>query len=75
VSRLAEPHSVQQNETHPTPRQWSHRALQALLHYGGSAPALFLLFRFLPGRQVLEALAKLAAQLWILRPQSRQVFL
>jgi uncharacterized protein (TIRG00374 family) len=37
-----------------------------VLHYGGSAVALFVLFRFLPGRQVLETLGKLPAQLWIL---------
>jgi uncharacterized membrane protein YbhN (UPF0104 family) len=40
-------------------------ALRALLHYGGSALALFLLFRFLPGREVLGALGKLPAQLWV----------
>ena len=36
------------------------------MHYGGSLLALFVLFRFLPGRQVLETLGKLPAQLWIL---------
>jgi glycosyltransferase 2 family protein len=66
VSRLAEPHSAQQHETHPTRRHWSRTVLQALLHYGGSGLTLFLLFRFLPGRQVLQALAKLPAELWIL---------
>jgi glycosyltransferase 2 family protein len=39
--------------------------LRGLLHYGGSALALALLFRFLPGRQVLQALAKLPAELWV----------
>lgn len=39
--------------------------VRALLRYGGSALALALLFRFLPGRQVLHALGKLPAQLWI----------
>jgi glycosyltransferase 2 family protein len=47
-------------------RNWSRTAFRALLHYGGSALALFLLFRFLPGWQVLGALAKLPAQLWVL---------
>jgi glycosyltransferase 2 family protein len=47
-------------------RSWSRTGLQALLHYGGSALALFLLFRFLPGRQVLRALGKLPVQLWVL---------
>jgi glycosyltransferase 2 family protein len=53
-------------ETRPWQRNWSRTALRALLHYGGSALALFLLFRFLPGRQVLEALGKLPARLWLL---------
>ncbi len=43
----------------------SRAGLRALLHYGGSVVALLLLFRFLPGRQVLHALGKLPAQLWI----------
>ncbi|HXW55353.1 MAG TPA: lysylphosphatidylglycerol synthase transmembrane domain-containing protein [Candidatus Cybelea sp.] len=52
----------------PPPRQrnWSRAGLRALVHYGGSALALFLLFRFLSGRQVLAALAKLPPRLWIL---------
>lgn len=54
------------SETRNSKRSWSRTALQALLHYGGSALALFLLFRFLPGRQVLHILAKLPAHLWVL---------
>lgn len=54
------------SETQPTQQKWSRTGLRTLLHYGGSALALFLLFRFLPGRQVLQALAKLPAHLWIL---------
>jgi uncharacterized protein (TIRG00374 family) len=50
----------------PPQKNWSRTALQALLHYGGSALVLFLLFRFLPGRQVLQALGKLPARLWLL---------
>lgn len=50
-------------ETHRRKRATS--ALRALLHYGGSVLALALLFRFLPGRQVLHALGKLPAYLWI----------
>ncbi|HKS67648.1 MAG TPA: lysylphosphatidylglycerol synthase transmembrane domain-containing protein [Candidatus Acidoferrales bacterium] len=45
-------------------KRW-HAVRRALLHYGGSVVALALLFRFLPGRQVLHALAKLPAELWI----------
>jgi len=47
------------------PRNWTRTALRALLHYGGSALALAVLFRFLPGRQVLHALGKLPAGLWV----------
>jgi len=39
--------------------------MQALLHYGGSALVLFLLFKFLPGPQVWQALRALPAQLWV----------
>ena len=39
--------------------------LQTLLHYGGSALILILLFRFLPGRKVWQTLGTLPAQLWI----------
>lgn len=47
-------------------RARKRRALwQAVLHYAGSALALALLFRFLPGRQVLQTLEKLPAQLWV----------
>lgn len=53
-------------DPHPAQKNWSRTALQALLHYGGSALVLFLLFRFLPGRQVLQALGKLPARLWLL---------
>ena len=38
---------------------------QALLHYGGSAVVLFLLFKFLPGRQVWQALGSLPTGLWL----------
>ncbi len=40
-------------------------ALQALLHYGGSALVLFLLFRFLSGRRILHTLGTLPTYLWI----------
>jgi hypothetical protein len=39
--------------------------LQAILHYGGSALILFLLFRFLPGRRVWHALGSLPTYLWV----------
>ncbi|HTU33113.1 MAG TPA: lysylphosphatidylglycerol synthase transmembrane domain-containing protein [Candidatus Acidoferrum sp.] len=46
-------------------RKRAPAAVRALLHYGGSALALALLFRFLPGREVLHALGKLPPALWI----------
>jgi glycosyltransferase 2 family protein len=54
-------------QTAPTPgqRKLVRTALRSLLHYGGSALALVLLFRFLPGRQVLDALGRLPAWVWI----------
>ncbi len=44
----------------------SRTALQTILHYGGSALALLLLFHFLPGRKVWNTLGTLPARLWIL---------
>ena len=35
------------------------------MHYGGSALALFLLFRFLSGRKIWQTLETLPAHLWI----------
>lgn len=49
----------------PHRRKRAPAPLRTLLHYGGSALALALLFRFLPGRQVLHALGKLPPYLWI----------
>ncbi|MGA8222055.1 MAG: lysylphosphatidylglycerol synthase transmembrane domain-containing protein [Candidatus Acidiferrales bacterium] len=47
-------------------KKFLRAALQTILHYGGSALVLLLLFRFLPGRQVWHALATLPARLWLL---------
>lgn len=47
-------------------RKRTQGILRALLRYGGSAVALALLFRFLPGRQVLQAMEKLPPWLWVL---------
>lgn len=41
-------------------------AAWALLRYGGSGLVLMLLFQFLPGLEVLRALEKLPARVWIL---------
>ena len=40
--------------------------LQTLLHYGGSALVLYLLFRLLPGRQVWRTLGLLPARVWLM---------
>jgi hypothetical protein len=47
-------------------RKLTRATLQAILHYGGSALILFLLFRILPVRQVWRTLGSLPAQLWLL---------
>jgi uncharacterized protein (TIRG00374 family) len=54
------------SETRSPQRSWPRTTLRAFLHYGGSAVVLILLFRFLPGRQVWQALRSLPAQLWLL---------
>jgi uncharacterized protein (TIRG00374 family) len=47
-------------------RKYFHTAAQTLLHYGGSALVLYLLFRLLPGRQVWRTLGLLPARLWVM---------
>jgi uncharacterized membrane protein YbhN (UPF0104 family) len=54
------------SETRKSLQNWPRTALQALLHYGGSALVLFLLFRFLSGRKIWHSLETLPAHLWIL---------
>ncbi|MGH9746050.1 MAG: lysylphosphatidylglycerol synthase transmembrane domain-containing protein [Candidatus Acidiferrales bacterium] len=54
------------SDTRTSAQKWPRAALQALLHYGGSALVLFLLFKFLPGRRVWQALGSLPLYLWIL---------
>jgi uncharacterized membrane protein YbhN (UPF0104 family) len=46
-------------------KNWTRTALQALLHYGGSALVLFLLFRFLSGRRIWATIETLPRGLWI----------
>jgi glycosyltransferase 2 family protein len=63
--------SAQQTEKHEpeatnSQNKYLRTALQTLLHYGGSALVLYLLFRLLPGRQVWQALGQLPAQLWVM---------
>ena len=62
-TRPTEPH---ESEATSTQRKYLRTGLQTLLHYGGSALALYLLFRFLPGRQVWQTLGTLPARLWII---------
>jgi glycosyltransferase 2 family protein len=47
-------------------KKYLHTGLETLLHYGGSALVLYLLFRLLPGRQVWQALGRLPARLWVI---------
>lgn len=53
------------SDTRNSQQKWPRAALQTLLHYGGSALVLFLLFKFLPGRRILYTLEELPARLWI----------
>ncbi|MGA8144368.1 MAG: lysylphosphatidylglycerol synthase transmembrane domain-containing protein [Candidatus Acidiferrales bacterium] len=53
-------------DTGTSRQKWPRAALQALLHYGGSALVLFLLFQFLPGWKVWHTLGTLPTHLWIL---------
>ena len=53
------------SDTRKSQQNWQRSALQALLHYGGSALVLFLLFRFLSGRQIWYTLGMLPTHLWI----------
>jgi glycosyltransferase 2 family protein len=53
------------SDTRTSGKTWTRTALQALLHYGGSALVLFLLFRFLSGRQIWHTLETLPRHLWI----------
>jgi glycosyltransferase 2 family protein len=53
------------SDTRNSQQKWPRAALQTLLHYGGSALVLFLLFKFLPGRRILHTLEELPARLWI----------
>lgn len=53
-------------DTNKLPKNWTRTLLQTLLHYGGSALVLLLLFRILPGREVWGALGALPARLWLL---------
>jgi uncharacterized membrane protein YbhN (UPF0104 family) len=54
------------SETPALQRKFLRTAAQTLLHYGGSALALLLLFRFLGGRQVWHTLGLLPPRLWLL---------
>jgi uncharacterized membrane protein YbhN (UPF0104 family) len=47
-------------------KKYLRTALQTLLHYGGSALVLYLLFRLLPGGQVWQTLGRLPPQLWVM---------
>jgi len=54
------------SQTDNSQRKYFHTAAQTLLHYGGSALVLYLLFRLLPGRQVWQTVGLLPAQLWVM---------
>jgi uncharacterized membrane protein YbhN (UPF0104 family) len=68
MTRQASTQQTEKREPEATNSQKKYlgTALQTLLHYGGSALVLYLLFRLLPGRQVWQALGQLPAQLWVM---------
>jgi uncharacterized membrane protein YbhN (UPF0104 family) len=72
VAQAAAPHNVPtlpvtpESDSRNSSLNWPRAALQTLLHYGGSALVLFLLFKFLPGRVIWQTIEELPTRLWIL---------
>lgn len=68
MTRQAPTHQAEKRESEAlnSSKKFLRTALQTLLHYGGSALVLYLLFRLLPGRQVWRTLGLLPARLWVL---------
>ncbi len=72
VAQAPAPHNVPtlpvtpESDPRKSSHKWPRAALQTLLHYGGSALVLVLLFKFLPGRMIWHTLAALPTRLWIL---------
>ena len=54
------------SQTQHEKRNWPRRALQMGLQYGGSGLVLYLLLRFLPKREIWNALRQLPFRLWVL---------
>jgi uncharacterized membrane protein YbhN (UPF0104 family) len=54
------------SQTQHEKRNWPRRVLQMGLQYGGSGLVLYLLLRFLPKREIWNALRQLPLRLWIL---------
>jgi uncharacterized protein (TIRG00374 family) len=55
----------EQPEPQPRKRPVWQTVLRSLLQYGASAAALYILFRFLPARHVLDTLRRLSLQIWL----------
>jgi uncharacterized membrane protein YbhN (UPF0104 family) len=68
MTRQAPTHQSEKHEPEASNsrQKYLRTALQTLLHYGGSALVLYLLFRLLPGRQVWRTLGLLPARLWVM---------
>jgi uncharacterized protein (TIRG00374 family) len=59
--------SVKDNPpTQPAKTNWPRKVLQMSLQYGGSGLVLYLLLRFLPKREIWNALRQLPLRLWVL---------
>jgi hypothetical protein len=54
------------SQSQPEKQNWPRKLLQMALQYGGSGLVLFLLLRFLPRREIWNALRQLPLRLWVL---------
>jgi uncharacterized membrane protein YbhN (UPF0104 family) len=56
----------EKTELQPRKRPVWQTVLRSTLQYGASALALYVLFRFLPARHVLDTLRKLSLEIWLI---------
>ena len=56
----------EKTELQPRKRPVWQTVLRSALQYGASALALYVLFRFLPARHVLDTLRKLSLEIWLI---------
>lgn len=56
----------EQSEPQPPRRPVWQTVLRSVLQYGASALALYILFRFLPARHVVQTLRRLSLEIWLI---------